>query len=130
MLSLTSERYASRVPNPPHAALGELEASIDALYKLPLDQFTAERNALAAALKKAGDKPAAERVKTLTKPNTTAWAINQVWWTHRGRFQAMLDAGEAQRRAHIALAQGRTADLRGAGEARREAVADVADAAL
>jgi hypothetical protein len=42
----------------------------------------------------------------------------------------MLDAGEAQRKAHIALAQGRTADLRGAGEARRDAVADVADAAL
>ena len=108
----------------------EVEASIDALFQLPLDQFTAERNSLAASLKKSGDKAAAERVKALTKPNTTAWAINQVWWKHRDRFEALIDAGAAQRKAHLALAQGRTADVRGAGDARREAVSEVADAAF
>jgi hypothetical protein len=117
----------ARANNP---SAGEVEESIDSLFQLPLDQFTAERNALAATLKKAGDKAAAERVKALTKPNTTAWAINQVWWKHRDRFEAMLDAGAAQRKAHLALAQGRAADVRGAGEARREAVSEVADAAL
>src|SRR5262245_6587787 len=99
-------RYSSRVGKPTDEAPREVEASIDALYQLPLDQFTSERNALAASLKKSGGKESAARVKALTKPNTTAWAVNQVWWKHRDRFEAMLEAGAAQRKAHLALAQG------------------------
>ncbi|MCC7125349.1 MAG: hypothetical protein IT178_10910, partial [Acidobacteria bacterium] len=58
----------------------DVEAAIDALYQGPLDGFTAARNALAAALKKSGDKAGAERVKALAKPSVTAWAVNQAWW--------------------------------------------------
>jgi hypothetical protein len=108
----------------------ELETAIDALYQGPLDGFTAARNALAASLKKSGDKASAERVKTLAKPSSTAWAINQAWWQHHDRFQAMLDAGAAQRKAHVAWAQGHKADVRAAGEARRAAVGEVTDAAV
>jgi hypothetical protein len=108
----------------------ELEAAIDGLYQVPLERFTSERNALAASLKQTGDKASAERVKALAKPSSTAWAVNQAWWHHRGRFQAMLDAGAVQRKAHVAFAQGRRTDVRAAGEARRQAVKEVTEAAL
>jgi hypothetical protein len=81
-------------------------------------------------LKKSGDNASAERVKALAKPSSTAWAINQAWWQQRDRFQAMLDAGAAQRKAHVAWAQGGKADVRAAGEARRAAVGEVTDAAV
>lgn len=108
----------------------DVESAIDGLYQVPLDRFTAERNALAAALKKAGDTAAAERVKALAKPSVTAWAVNQVWWAEPARVEALLAAGVAERAAHLALAAGRAADLRAAGEARGRAVAAVAEAAL
>lgn len=107
-----------------------VEAAIDRLYEGPLDRFTAGRNELAAALKKSGDADGAARVKALTKPSATAWAVNQVWWRQRDRFQAMLDAGRAQRQAHVAWAKGRPADVRSAGDARHAAVQEVTDAAV
>lgn len=118
------------MPTPTGPGHPDVEAAVDALYQAPLDRFTAERNALAASLKKAGDKASADRVKALAKPSTTAWAVNQVWWRHRDRVQAMLDAGAAQRAAHIAWAQGRKVDVRAAGEARQHAVREVTEAAL
>jgi len=108
----------------------DLEAAIDALYQGSLDLFTSERNALAASLRRAGDKASADRVKALVKPSATAWAVNQVWWQQRDRFQAMLDAGVAHRSAHLAWAQGRDADVRDAAESRGRAVRDVTDAAI
>ncbi len=69
-------------------------------------------------------------MKALAKPSSTAWAVNQAWWQHQDRFQAMLDAGAAQRKAHVAWTQGRQADVRAAGEARRAAVSEVTEAAL
>ena len=118
------------MPKSADAGSPDVEASIDALYRGALDRFTADRNALAATLKKAGDKVSAERVKALAKPSSTAWAVNQAWWQHQDRFQAMLDAGAAQRKAHVAWTQGRQADVRAAGEARRAAVSEVTEAAL
>jgi len=118
------------MPKSADAGSPDVEASIDALYRGALDRFTADRNALAATLKKAGDKASAERVKALAKPSSTAWAVNQAWWQHQDRFQAMLDAGAAQRKAHVAWTQGRQADVRAAGEARRAAVSEVTEAAL
>lgn len=54
------------------------EDQIDALYSLPLEDFTAERNALAKELKEAGDKDAAASVKKLAKPTLSAWVVNQL----------------------------------------------------
>lgn len=51
---------------------------IDELYKLPLDEFTPARDALAAELRSAGDRDGAARVKKLRKPSLSAWAVNQV----------------------------------------------------
>ena len=41
---------------------------IDALFRLPLTEFTAARNALATQITKAGRAAEAKRVKSLPKP--------------------------------------------------------------
>ncbi len=107
-----------------------IEKAIDALYQEPLDAFTAKRNALAAELRKAGDRATSDLVKALAKPSVTAWAVNQVWWTNRDVFQAMLEAGARLKEAHLAWSSGGSTDVRAAAEERRQAVRAVVDAAL
>jgi hypothetical protein len=114
---------------PGHAGR-ELESAIDALYQGPLEAFTAERNALATALRKGGDRAAAERVKGLARPSVTAWAVNQVWWTRRAAFEAMLEAGARLKDAHLTWSSGSQTDVRAAAENRRQTVRAVVDAAL
>jgi hypothetical protein len=88
----------------------ELEAAIDRLYQLPVAEFTDARNALAAELKTKGDKDAAARVKGLGKPTAVAWAVNQVYWGDRARWDALVTA-----LAEVAAAQREA--LGGAGAA-------------
>jgi hypothetical protein len=108
----------------------DVDAAIDALYRAPLERFTSERNALAVELRKAGQRAEADAVKGLAKPSVTAWAVNQVWWGDEPTFRAMLDAGDAQRSAHMALVRGQAADVRAAGEVRQNAVNAVVEAAV
>lgn len=108
----------------------ELEAAIDALYQEPLDRFTAERNTLAASLKKGGKREAASRVKGLAKPGVAAWAVNQAWWRDQASFRAMLESGEQLRSAHLSHARGKDVDVREAAEGRRRAVDAVVRAAI
>jgi hypothetical protein len=61
-----------------HHDVVDVEADLDELYALPLDEFTNARNALAKRLADTGDKDAAARVKKLAKPNVAAWALNQL----------------------------------------------------
>jgi len=96
--------------------------SLDDLFKLPLDEFTAARNALAAKLKKAGQADRAGEVKALSKPPLPAWAVNQLFWRHRKAFDTLLATGEAFRKAQAAQLAGKRSDLRGALESRREAL--------
>ena len=93
-------------------------SEVDALFKLPLGEFTSARNALAAQLKKAGRKAEADEAKALTKPSISAWVVNQLYWRHRGLFDRLIEAGDRMRRAQAA--QGDAA--REATNARREAV--------
>ncbi len=93
-------------------------SEIDALYRLPLEEFTSARNALAAQLKKAGRKAEADEAKALTKPSVSAWVVNQLYWRHRGLFDKLLEAGDRMRRAQAAPGDG----ARDAANARREAV--------
>ena len=110
-----------------HDPPDELEASIDALYRLPLADFTEKRNELAAARKTAGDKDGAARVKALLKPSVPAWAVNQVFWGDRGAFDAVVRAmagvGAAQREAVVGSAGG---DLREAMRRKAEALSAAA----
>jgi len=50
------------------ATKNKIEDEIDELFKLPLTEFTVARNALAARLKKAGNRNEAEQMKALSKP--------------------------------------------------------------
>lgn len=94
----------------------------DDLFKLPLDQFTAARNELAASLKKAGKAGESDQVRTLIKPSMSAWAVNQLFWHHRKPFEQLIATGERFRKAQEAQFKGKAADLRGTLEARREAL--------
>ncbi|HET7705404.1 MAG TPA: hypothetical protein VFM36_04915, partial [Thermoanaerobaculia bacterium] len=56
------------------------DKEIDALFRLPLAEFTSARNALAARFKKEKRPIDAERAKAIPKPPAPAWAVNQLYW--------------------------------------------------
>ena len=99
---------------------------IDALFQVPLSEFTARRNELVATLKKAGDAAKADQVKGLGKPPISAWVANQLYWRNRVVFERLLAAGEAFRNAQAAQLAGKSADVRAPLDARREALAELA----
>ncbi|HEY6329714.1 MAG TPA: hypothetical protein VI756_10280 [Blastocatellia bacterium] len=96
-----------------------LNDEIDALFMLPLADFTAARNDLASRLKKEKRADDSSVVKALAKPSVTAWAVNQLHWNHRKEFDQLLQGSERFRRAQAS----RGADIRETLEARREALA-------
>jgi hypothetical protein len=92
-------------------------ADIEQLYRLPLDEFTAARNALA---KTAGAEAA--RVRALPKPAVPAWAVNQLYWRHRAAWDALVASAEAARKTHKAVLSGRSGDIRSVTKVHDEAV--------
>jgi hypothetical protein len=84
----------------------ELEAEIDRLYGLPLDEFVRERDELARRLNREGDREAAARVKALRKPTVGAWALNQAVRRRRAETDALLNTGQRLRDAHEQLLSG------------------------
>jgi hypothetical protein len=48
----------------------DLQDDVDALFRLPVAEFTSARNALAARLKKSGRSDEAASVKALAKPSS------------------------------------------------------------
>src|SRR6185436_14881372 len=103
-----------------------LEDDVDALFSLPLAEFTGARNGLAAQLKKSGRGDEAARVKALGKPSISAWAVNQLYWNHRAAFDRLIASGE---RFHKAQKSGKIADMRSALDARRGELLQLADLA-
>lgn len=97
----------------------------DALFQLPLEAFTAARNALAADLKKAGRPDDAGRVKALAKPSVSAWGVNQLYWKHREAFDRLLAAGARFRAAQAAQLAGQPADVRAPLTERRDILAEL-----
>ena len=69
---------------------------VDRLYALPLDEFTAERNALAKELRKEGDRDSADAVKALKKPSVEAWTVNQLARQHGDEVARLVELGEEQ----------------------------------
>ena len=55
-----------------------LERELDALYQLPLDQFTSARDDLAKRLRADGQAEQAEQVKALRKPPVAVWLVNRL----------------------------------------------------
>ena len=106
-----------------------LDAEIDRLYGLPLDEFVAQRDALAKSLR-ADDREAAGAVKAMRKPTAGAWALNQAVRRRQKETQALLAAGERLRAAHATLLSGGGRDeLRAAMDDQRTVAAALADCA-
>jgi hypothetical protein len=109
-----------------------LDDDVEALFRLPLPEFTGARNTLAARLKKSGrgeEKAEAVLVKALVKPSISAWAVNQLYWNHRDAFDRLIAAGERFHKAQSSRLAGKLADMRGALDARREALTHLTDLA-
>jgi hypothetical protein len=111
-------------PPAPESPL-ELELELDGLFRAPLSEFIAARNALAAAVKKRGDAAGSKRVKETSKPSPSAWAINQVFWRSRPLFDALIEAGDEYRRAQRAVLEGEARTLEEEERTRRVAIDEV-----
>src|SRR5437762_8796386 len=99
----------------------------DDLYGLPLEEFTAARDAGARELRRAGDREAAGELAKLPKPTPAAWAANQLARTQPELIRALLEAGDELREAQAEAVGG------GGGTALREATAaerNAVDAAM
>jgi hypothetical protein len=94
-------------------SLGRIEP--DDLYALPLEEFTAARNALAKELK-------SPDVKALKKPSRAAWTLNQLARSHPRDVDALLRAGDKVRDAQTAALRGDASKMREAGRDLAEAV--------
>jgi hypothetical protein len=106
-----------------------LDDDVDALFRLPLPEFTGARNTLAARLKKSGRGDEAVLVKALVKPSISAWAVNQLYWNHRDAFDRLIASGEQFHRAQASPVAGKLANLRGALDARRDELTHLSDLA-
>ena len=82
---------------PPLASVPDLEHELDALYDLPLEDFTKGRNDLVARLRKAHQSEAAAEVRALKKPTVVAWAANRLARDESQLTAALLVAGERLR---------------------------------
>ena len=87
------------------------EEELAALYSIPLEEFTAARNDLAARLEAAGNKEAAIRVKRLKKPSISAWATNQLARNRQVDMARLLKAGEVLEKAQQAVLSGKPTDF-------------------
>ena len=74
---------------------------IDALYGLPLDEFTKARNELAKKLRNEGARDEAADVAALEKPSLPAWLVNQLARERRNDVQALLKAAAAIRKGDV-----------------------------
>jgi hypothetical protein len=109
---------------PPLAAVPDLEAELDALYSLPLGEFTSARNDLVARLRRAHQAEAAETVKALKKPSSVAWAANHLARTAPDQVASLLEASRRLRDTQQRALEGDASagDVSAATDAERTAV--------
>jgi hypothetical protein len=106
--------------------MNSLDQRIDAIYQLPLAEFTAARNALAKTL--TGDQ--AKAVRALKKPTVVPWVINQLFGRARPIYDRVLAKGQALRASQLASLRGlgtlgtKKTDVRSATDAHRKAIAE------
>lgn len=97
-----------------------LRSVADELYALPIDTFTASRNARAAEEKKRGAASLAEAIRELTKPTSAAWAMNSLV---RSSPAALEPVASLRDRIESITAAGDRDDLRAATRDRHAVVA-------
>lgn len=104
---------------PPLASVPDVDRELDALYDLPLEEFTKARNDLVGRLRKAHQSEAAAEVRGLKKSTVVAWAANRLARDEPKLTAALLEAGERLRD---------TQQRALAGNAKQDEVADAAAA--
>ncbi|ATW47170.1 hypothetical protein [Streptomyces peucetius] len=78
----------------------DLESTLDELYALRPQEFTAARNERAAQARRAGDRELADRIRALRKPTVSAWAGNLLVRREPEKIQPLISLGEGLRDAH------------------------------
>jgi hypothetical protein len=66
----------------------------DELFGLALEDFVAQRDTLAKALRAEGRREDADAVRKLRKPTAVVWAVNQVMRTQRAPARALIEAAD------------------------------------
>ncbi|MEU1274166.1 hypothetical protein [Streptomyces sp. NPDC005799] len=89
----------------------DLDTVADELYGLRPEDFTAARQARAAAARKGGDRALAERIGRLRRPSLAAWASNLLVRRQPEDVEPLLRLGEALRQAHHDLDGAQLRDL-------------------
>jgi hypothetical protein len=108
-------------------------AEADALYDLPLEEFTPARNELVRQLRRDGHRDEAAQVAELRKPSLSAWVVNRLARDRRDDVDALLraadelragrdDAVDRFRRSHEALVRAGRDVLSSAGRTPSDAV--------
>ena len=97
-----------------------------ALYRLPPEEFTAARDALARRLRSASERDKADEVRKLRRPNVPAWAVNQIAQGQPELIDEVLATGNELRDA-MEIGDGRL--LREAERATRQATDAVVEEA-
>jgi hypothetical protein len=108
----------------------DLTAETEALFKLPLSQFTSARNALATRLSQAGRQADAAQVKALGKPPVSAWVVNQLYWRAPAPFNRLLSSAADLRRAQATRLAGKPVDVQEPLKAQRDALNELSRQAL
>lgn len=108
----------------PLASVPDLEQELDALYRLPLEEFTKARNSLASRLKKAHQADVAAEVRALKKPGAVAWTANNLAHTEQKLVAALLAVGERLRETQQRALRGEAGadEVGDASAAERDAV--------
>jgi hypothetical protein len=108
----------------------DLRGRIGALYGLPPEEFVAARDELVKELRAQSADADAAAVKRRKRPSVAAWALDQLSSSDPAGIRELLDAGAALRAAQQrAQAKSDEGQLREATDARRAAVARLADEA-
>jgi flagellar biosynthesis GTPase FlhF len=110
-------------------SVDNVDDDIDLLFRAPLAEFTSTRNTLAARLKEGGRQDDAQRVKLLSKPSISVWAVNQLYWLHREAFDQLIASGKRIRQAQTSSVAGKGGEIRESLEARRDALSHLVDLA-
>ncbi|WP_150308496.1 hypothetical protein [Planctomonas psychrotolerans] len=101
----------------------DLPTAADELYSVPPSGFIAARNARASEAKAGGDRALADAIRRLTKPSTSAWAVNILVRERPDEIASMLELGASLREAQDDLDRDSLAAL---GSQRRRLVSALA----
>jgi hypothetical protein len=96
-----------------------LDTIANELYGLRPEEFTAARDARAAAARRDGDRELASAIKKLRRPTPAAWLVNLLAREYSDRIVLLLELGSHMRQAQSALA---AADLRRLSGERRTVI--------